>query len=290
MIQPNFFFLFYLSMLSMIGFLATDMYLPVFEKIEQDFQVNADFTSFSLSIFIFGLAIGQILSGFLAEKKGDKNVLSLGLMVFCVSSCVLFITDNSYLFLLARLTQGIGAAAPTAIWQAIAIKNFSSEQSKAIFRKVMPLVALSPALAPIFGSCIAGISSWQYIFCLLAAISLVLLFFTNKKLNKPTNNTEHNQPSISFMHLLKNRDYMQYVTIYSLCSALFFAFLTGWSNIMTEFGNDEFAIGLSFITQTICFIAGGFSLKYLTKKTSETRVLKHLLSSIFIALIFLFGF
>ena len=237
MIQPNFFFLFYLSMLSMIGFLATDMYLPVFEKIEQDFQVNADFTSFSLSIFIFGLAIGQILSGFLAEKKGDKNVLSLGLMVFCVSSCVLFITDNSYLFLLARLTQGIGAAAPTAIWQAIAIKNFSSEQSKAIFRKVMPLVALSPALAPIFGSCIAGISSWQYIFCLLAAISLVLLFFTNKKLNKPTNNTEHNQPSISFMHLLKNRDYMQYVTIYSLCSALFFAFLTGWSNIMTD--NDR---------------------------------------------------
>ena len=53
----------WLGGLSVLGFLATDMYLPAFAAIQQDLNTSAASVSASLSLFLAGFAIGQLFWG-----------------------------------------------------------------------------------------------------------------------------------------------------------------------------------------------------------------------------------
>lgn len=60
--------LFYLACLSMLGFIATDMYLPAFKAMEQDLTTGPESIALSLSIFLGGLAVGQLVWGLASDK------------------------------------------------------------------------------------------------------------------------------------------------------------------------------------------------------------------------------
>ena len=62
----------------MLGFLATDMYLPAFAAMQEDLQTPAAAISASLSLFLAGFAIAQLLWGPLSDRFGRKPVLLLG--------------------------------------------------------------------------------------------------------------------------------------------------------------------------------------------------------------------
>ncbi|WP_249440907.1 LysR family transcriptional regulator, partial [Escherichia coli] len=59
--QPGKRFLVWLAGLSVLGFLATDMYLPAFAAIQADLQTPASAVSASLSLFLAGFAAAQEL-------------------------------------------------------------------------------------------------------------------------------------------------------------------------------------------------------------------------------------
>ncbi|MDR9963515.1 MFS transporter [Enterobacter cloacae subsp. cloacae] len=65
----------------MLGFLATDMYLPRLRRCREDLQTPAAAISASLSLFLAGFAIAQLLWGPLSDRFGRKPVLLLGLAI-----------------------------------------------------------------------------------------------------------------------------------------------------------------------------------------------------------------
>lgn len=74
-------FLVWLGGLSVLGFLATDMYLPAFAAMQEDLQTPAAAISASLSLFLAGFAFAQLLWGPLSDRFGRKPVLLLGLAI-----------------------------------------------------------------------------------------------------------------------------------------------------------------------------------------------------------------
>lgn len=61
--QANFGFMLYLAGLSMLGFLAIDMYLPAFSIMQQQLNTSANTISASLSLFLCGFAFAQLSWG-----------------------------------------------------------------------------------------------------------------------------------------------------------------------------------------------------------------------------------
>lgn len=61
--QPGKGFLVCLAGLSVLGFLATDMYLPAFAAMQQDLNTSAASVSASLSLFLAGFALGSFSGG-----------------------------------------------------------------------------------------------------------------------------------------------------------------------------------------------------------------------------------
>ena len=80
----------YLAGLSMLGFLATDMYLPAFEAIRLDLNTTENKVSASLSLFLGGYALAQLLWGPLSDKFGKRAAILAGLLVFVLASVAIF--------------------------------------------------------------------------------------------------------------------------------------------------------------------------------------------------------
>ncbi|NOH55925.1 Bcr/CflA family multidrug efflux MFS transporter [Vibrio coralliilyticus] len=278
--------LFYLASLSMLGFIATDMYLPAFKAMEGDFATGPEQIALSLTVFLVGMAIGQLLWGLASDKFGHRNTLAAGLGLFTVASFGLAFSDQVWQLLTLRFIQAIGVCAPAVIWQAMVIKRYSSS-SQQIFATIMPLVALSPALAPQLGVVLADNFGWHSIFVALTLMGLLLVATTMAQSNEkePTKQTSM---SSDIKALVGSKTYLGNVMMFATASAAFFAYLTGMPEIMAQLGYEAKDIGLSFIPQTIAFMAGGYLGKKGVAKFGDEKVLRQLIGLFSVASLLVF--
>ncbi|HFV8054434.1 TPA: purine nucleoside transporter PunC [Escherichia coli] len=274
--QPGKRFLVWLAGLSVLGFLATDMYLPAFAAIQADLQTPASAVSASLSLFLAGFAAAQLLWGPLSDRYGRKPVLLIGLTIFALGSLGMLWVENAATLLVLRFVQAVGVCAAAVIWQALVTDYYPSQKVNRIFATIMPLVGLSPALAPLLGSWLLVHFSWQAIFAILFAITVVLILpiFWLKPTTKARNNS---QDGLTFTDLLRSKTYRGNVLIYAACSASFFAWLTGSPFILSEMGYSPAVIGLSYVPQTIAFLIGGYGCRAALQKWQGKQLLPWLL-------------
>lgn len=274
--QPGKRFLVWLAGLSVLGFLATDMYLPAFAAIQADLQTPASAVSASLSLFLAGFAAAQLLWGPLSDRYGRKPVLLIGLTIFALGSLGMLWVENAATLLVLRFVQAVGVCAAAVIWQALVTDYYPSQKVNRIFAAIMPLVGLSPALAPLLGSWLLVHFSWQAIFATLFAITVVLILpiFWLKPTTKARDNS---QDGLTFTDLLRSKTYRGNVLIYAACSASFFAWLTGSPFILSEMGYSPAVIGLSYVPQTIAFLIGGYGCRAALQKWQGKQLLPWLL-------------
>lgn len=274
--QPGKGFLVWLAGLSVLGFLATDMYLPAFAAIQSDLQTPASAVSASLSLFLAGFAIAQLLWGPLSDRYGRKPILLLGLSIFALGSLGMLWVESATGLLVLRFIQAVGVCAATVIWQALVTDYYPSYKINRIFATIMPLVGLSPALAPLLGSWILTHLSWQAIFATLFLITL-LLMLPALFLKPTTRARDDSKDKLTFTTLLRAKAYRGNVLIYAACSASFFAWLTGSPFILSEMGYSPAVIGLSYVPQTIAFLVGGYGCRAALQKWQGQQLLPWLL-------------
>ncbi|UPQ89028.1 purine nucleoside transporter PunC [Vibrio sinaloensis] len=278
--------LIYLALLSMLGFIATDMYLPAFKSMEVAFATGPEQIALSLTVFLVGMAIGQLMWGLASDKFGHRNTLALGLFVFTIASLGLAYSDQVWQLLTLRFVQAFGVCAPAVIWQAMVIKRHSS-RSQQIFATIMPLVALSPALAPQLGVLLAEQFGWSSIFIALTLMGGVLVAATMAQDNEQP---QPKQTSVSsdIKALLSSKIYLGNVMMFATASAAFFAYLTGMPEIMAQLGYEAKEIGLSFVPQTIAFMLGGYLGKRAVRKFGDEKVLRQLIGLFSVAALLVF--
>ncbi|QQX78267.1 Bcr/CflA family multidrug efflux MFS transporter [Shewanella sp. KX20019] len=271
-------FLSYLALLSMLGFIATDMYLPAFKAIEDTMATSPSQVAMSLTFFLAGLALGQLIYGPIVERFGKRNALIFGLVVFTLASLSLATSESMLVFNISRFVQAIGACSAGVIWQAIVIEKYDSAKAQNVFSNIMPLVALSPALAPIAGAFILQSFGWESIFVTLTCVAVAMIALTVCFVPSEAKAAVEHKSEISYLSILKNTKYLGNVIIFGACSGAFFSYLTVWPMVMEQHGFDATAIGLSFIPQTLMFILGGYASKTLIRKSGAETALKVLLS------------
>lgn len=280
--------LFYLAALSMLGFVATDMYLPAFKTLEAHFATGPESIALSLSIFLAGMASGQLLWGLASDKFGHRNTLATGLVLFSLASLGLGFSQEVWQLLTLRFIQAIGVCAPAVIWQAMVIKRYSSSVSQQVFASIMPLVALSPAIAPQLGVFLMSHFGWSSIFIFLTVVGAALTWMTLAQPKDPAAEPKQTSIKQDIKGLFGSRVYLGNVLMFAMASACFFAYLTGMPEIMTSMGYDAKDIGLSFVPQTIAFMAGGYFSKRYVAKLGDSKVLKALLALFTVSSIVMF--
>lgn len=285
----NFGFMFYLAGLSMLGYLATDMYLPAFGAMQQDLQISAGAISASLSIFLAGFAFAQLLWGPLSDRIGRKPVLLIGLALFAVGCLGMLWVENVMQLWSLRFIQAIGVCSAAVTWQAIVVDRYRDGKANRVFASIMPLVALSPALAPLLGAWLLNHMGWRAIFAVLLGITALLLIPTLllKDRSRLVPSADK-KPSLGFMQILKSPVFSGNVMVFAACSAGFFAWLTGSPFILGDMGYSPNDIGLSYVPQTLAFLLGGYSCRSALNRISGKTLLPWLLLAYGISMVALY--
>lgn len=243
--QPGKGFLVWLAGLSVLGFLATDMYLPAFAAIQADLQTPAAAVSASLSLFLAGFAVAQLLWGPLSDRYGRKPILLLGLSIFALGSLGMLWVESAAALLTLRFVQAVGVCAATVIWQALVTDYYPSQKINRIFATLFVITLL----------------------LMLPALRL-----------KPSGKARtEGQDKLTFATLLRSKTYRGNVLIYAACSASFFAWLTGSPFILSAMGYSPAVIGLSYVPQTIAFLIGGYGCRAALQKWQGYQLLPWLL-------------
>ncbi len=285
--QPKNTTMIWFGALSMLGFLATDMYLPAFENIRNDFDTSSSLIGLTLSVFLLGMALGQLVYGPLSDRVGRIKVLLGGMALFGFASIACAFAPNVELLLTARFIQALGACSATVIWQAVVVDRYEGRLAERIFATIMPLVALSPALAPMAGAGLQHHFGWRSIFVCLAIIGIALFFITAREAESAPSIGKQHLPVIAqlkqdYRQILRSKKFLGNMLIFAGCSAAFFAYLTGSPFVMSAMGYSGTDIGLSYAPQTVAFIVGGYGCRSLLSKYSSKKILPWLLA-LFIA-------
>ncbi|HIF9352578.1 TPA: purine nucleoside transporter PunC [Photobacterium damselae] len=284
--------LIWFACLSMLGFLATDMYLPAFETIRVAFGTTQSLIGLTLSVFLLGMALGQLVYGPLSDRIGRKKVLLGGMALFSVATLLCSIAPNIETFLIARFVQALGACSATVIWQAVVVDRYHGKTSERIFATIMPLVALSPALAPLAGAMLEHQLGWRSIFITLVAFGVIMCVMTLSEKESAPIDKEHEKVSIQlrrdYRDILSSKKFVGNMLIFAACSAAFFAYLTGSPFVMSAMGYSGADIGLSYAPQTVAFIVGGYGCRTLLNRYEGRQILPWLLVLFFASVLIMF--
>ncbi|WP_338514465.1 purine nucleoside transporter PunC [Pseudomonas poae] len=286
--KNSFGFIGYLAGLSMLGYLAMDMYLPAFGAMGEQLQIGAGAVGASLSVFLAGFAVGQLLWGPLSDRLGRKPILLAGLSLFVLGCAGMFWVETAPQLLALRFIQAIGVCAAAVSWQALVIDRYPAAKAHRVFASIMPLMSLSPALAPLLGAMVLNHFGWQAIFAVLLGVSLLLLLPTLFLRSLPKRPADKPAARLSYGQLLTSRVFTGNVMIFAACSASFFAWLTASPFILGGMGYSPSDIGLSYVVPTLAFLIGGYSCRSALRHVEGKALLPWLLVAYCISMMALY--
>jgi len=271
----------YLSLLilmSVLGLMSTDIYLPSLPEVKMTFNSSNSITQFTISIFLLGLAISQLIYGPLSEKYGRKIVLMIGMIIYLISTIICIFSPTIEFLIFARLFQGIGSAAGMTIGRTLVNDLFSKEESGKIFTTIFPFVGISPAIAPYIGSNIDIYFGWNASFVFLLFLGIILFIgiitILPKNINTLKNDSLHPTKIMGeYKRLLSNRTFLSYVMMPCIAYVIYFAYITESVFILHEHQFSVKTIGLSFISVSISYVIGNLTSRRLLDYFEFQKVL-----------------
>ena len=164
-----------LGLLSTLGPLSLDLYLPALPQLADDLNASASAAQLSITACLVGLAFGQLIAGPLSDRLGRRRPLIVGLVAFLLASVACALAPSVAILVLLRLIQGLAGAAGIVISRAIARDLYSGRALMIFFSRLLLVAGLAPVIAPILGGQLSRIMSWRGIFGVLAGFGAVLL-------------------------------------------------------------------------------------------------------------------
>ena len=146
-----------MGLLTAIGPLSIDMYLPAFSAIAKSLHTTVADVTLSLSSFFIGISAGQLLYGPLLERFGRKKPLYFGLSLYLLASIGCALATSVDALIALRLFQAVGGCVGMVAARAMVRDLFESKETAKIFSTLMLVVAVSPIIAPTLGGYITAL-------------------------------------------------------------------------------------------------------------------------------------
>ncbi|MFF5093764.1 MULTISPECIES: multidrug effflux MFS transporter [Actinosynnema] len=252
-----------LGVLCCLGPLSIDAYLPAFPDMAKEFGAGESQIQLSLTTFIIGLSVGQLLIGPLSDSIGRRKPLLFGIGSYVVLSLVCALAPTATALAAFRLLQGLGVAAGFVVAMAVARDRFSGLAMAKFMSLIMLVNGLGPMLAPVLGGQVLRYASWRATFVVLAVVAVVLLVLMAVGL-KETLPPEKRRPLDLggtlrvFGGLLTDRVFVGYVLASAFALGAIFGYVSGSSFVLQGvFGlsPQEFSLVFALNSGGI-FIAG----------------------------------
>jgi MFS transporter, DHA1 family, multidrug resistance protein len=269
-----------LALLTSIGPLSTDMYLPSLPAIAVAYGTTLSQVQLTLSMYLFGFAVGQIFYGPISDKVGRRPVILAGLAIYCVASLICAFAPTIEWLIAARFLQALGAAGPIVLSRAIVRDLYDGSRAGLELSRMGMIMGLVPMAAPLLGGILEITLGWRANFlavllgvAILAAVVYAML---------PETLQERRAGPISlvaivkgFGSLLQHKGYRTYVALTALSYAGLFCFISGSSFILQGlYKMTPLTYGMAFGLTVTGFISGTIIAQKLINRMTMDGVIR----------------
>ncbi|HEV7368319.1 multidrug effflux MFS transporter [Arenibaculum sp.] len=267
-----------LTALVAFGPLSTDLYLPSLPLLASVFSTDAASVQLTLSVFLVGFAVSQLVYGPMSDRFGRRPVILGGVAIFVVASVACTFAQSIEQLVAARFFQAVGACCGPVLGRAVVRDVYGRDGAARILAYMAMAVALGPAVGPVIGGVLTTAFGWRANFVLLLAFGAVILVAAALLLDE-TN--DHLDPlalrpgrlASNYATLLGDRVYIGYVLCASFVYSGIFAFISGSSFVLIDgLGLSPEEYGLSFGVVVVGYITGSFGAGRLSLALGPTRM------------------
>jgi len=219
--------------------MAIDMYLPALAPLASDLSVSVERAGQSISIFLIGLAGGQLVTGPLSDRLGRRPVFLTGLLLFCIGAIFAALTQDFMVLLVARLLQAFGACSAMVTGRAIVRDRMEVNEAARFFSLLALIGGLAPVLAPLLGAMLIQFGDWRLIFWVMSGFAALLLLtgmlvMPESRSTQTAIKARGEHPFAAYRSLLGNPALLGYLLAAMCNSAAFFSYVANSSVLFVD--------------------------------------------------------
>ncbi len=280
------------------GTSAMHMFVPALPQAGQVLGASIAAMQSTVTVYVIGLACGQLIYGPLSDGLGRRPVLLAGLAVYTVGGLWALLAPDVESLIVARLFQALGGAAGFAIARVITRDQARPEEAARDLALLNLTSIVGPTLAPIIGSTLAVTLGWRSILMLLVLLGCTSLLLTWRLLpetGRPSGQIRFGTMLRDFKKLLVSPIYMGFAIGGSCATTSSYAYLVTLPFLISmRLGRPLYEVGWYlglFMTGTAM---GIFVTRSLTRRFSVSALLMAgnliaLVSALSLLLVTLFG-
>jgi len=164
-----------LGALTALGPFTIDLYLPAMPTLEHELAAPTALVQLTLTATMVGFALGQLFVGPLSDQIGRRRPLLVATAVHIVACFGAALAPDLLWLGIARVFQGVGAAAGGVVAQAMVRDLFGGYPLVRMLSRLALVSGLAPVVAPVVGSQMLLVTDWRGLFGFLAVVGVLVL-------------------------------------------------------------------------------------------------------------------
>jgi DHA1 family bicyclomycin/chloramphenicol resistance-like MFS transporter len=266
MLQPGTFALtLLLSLLTALGPLSMDMYLPSLPDIGRTLNAPIVQVQLTISSYLFGFAAGQIFYGPVSDRFGRRPVLLGALVLYALATIGCAVAQSIGGLIALRFLQAVGGAGAIVLARAVVRDIYSGVRAGRELSLMGAITGVAPIIAPVIGGGLQIWFGWRATFVLLVAFAALIGVVAARLLPETLRETIKTPFSLSMMSemyrsVAVHRGFLAYLAILTSAFIGLFAWISGAPVVMQSaiYGLSPFAFGVTFAVGAGGYVLGTF--------------------------------
>ena len=246
-----------------VGPLSLNILAPAMPGLIGTLGAGAGTVQLTLSLFLLGMAVSQLVLGTLSDRFGRRPVMLAGLALTVVASFAALATTSITGLIVARTCQAFGATAGIVIGRAVVRDLYDRDRAASMIGWVTMAMVVAPMIAPLIGGALDTALGWHAIFAFVGLFAAAILVWASFQLPE----TRKVATGEGFAHflaasgsLLTDRAFLGYALVAAFNSAMFFTFIGGAPHVVVTIMHRSSAeYGIWFLAISLAYIAGNFA-------------------------------
>jgi DHA1 family bicyclomycin/chloramphenicol resistance-like MFS transporter len=215
--------------LTACGTLGMHVIIPALPATARALDLSISTVQLTITLYLVGLAIGQLIYGPLSDRFGRRPVLLVGMTVFTLASIATAFAPDPTIMIGARILQSLGGCSGLVLGRAAVRDGATPDRAAGQLALLTLTMSMVPAIAPAIGGFITAFIHWRASYVLLAAIGGLTLLWTLLVLPE-TNRERSTGPAMGMLgrgyaRLLRSRVFMSFALGGAFSTTSFYGFM-----------------------------------------------------------------
>ena len=281
MLQPGTFGLtLLLAMLTALGPLSMDMYLPSLPDITHVLAAPTARTQLTVSSYLIGFAVGQVIYGPLSDRYGRRPVVLAAVALYLASTLACAAARSVDPLIAARFFHGVGGSGAIVLARAIVRDLYSGVRAARELSLMGSISAFAPIVAPMIGGILQTAFGWRASFICMSIGAVVTVLVAARLL--PETMRRRPGDSVSLLSMLggygtvvRNRAFLVYLGVLTISYAGLFAWVSGASVVLQSvYGLSPVTFGFTFALGAGGFMTGAMIATRLVMRLGLDRTIR----------------